>query len=123
MVRITNYAERHNALGETFFALILQGGIEMVKSNTTGKFYATAKEASVTSTFDEETCKRLIGSEMTGSIRKVPCTPFEYVVPETGEITTITSRWEYVPEGETLEDTVFAGEVIGAPEKREVLTF
>lgn len=123
MVRITNYAERHNALGESFYALILQGGIEMVKSNTTGKFYATAKQASVTSTFDEETCKALIGSEMPGSIRKVPCTPFEYVVPETGEITTISSRWEYTQEGETLEENIFAGEVIGIPEKQVAMTF
>ncbi len=123
MVRIVNFAERHNALGQPFYALMLQGGVEMVKSNTTGRFYATAKQSSVTSTFDEETCRRLIGSEMPGSIKKVPCESHAYAVPETGEVVTITSRWEYVPEGETLEDTVFAGEVFGAPEKREKVQF
>jgi hypothetical protein len=119
MVRIVNYAERHNALGEAFYALILQGGIEMVKSNTSGKFYATAKQASVTSTFDEETCRRLIGSELEGSIKKVACEPHQYAVPETGEVITISSRWEYVKEGETLEENVFHGEVAGMPDKRE----
>jgi hypothetical protein len=68
MVRVTNYAERENSAGEKFYSLILQGkGIEMVKSKETGRFYATSKQASVTSTFDEETCKSLIGEEITGS--------------------------------------------------------
>lgn len=61
MVRIVNYVERHNALGESFYTLILQGGIEMVKSNTNGRFRATAKRASDTSTFNEAACKSLIG--------------------------------------------------------------
>ncbi len=95
----------------------------MVKSNTTGRFYATAKQASVTSTFDEETCRRLIGSEMPGLIKKVPCEPHAYAVPETGEVVTISSRWEYVKEGETLEENVFQGEVTGAPAKRENFQF
>jgi len=123
MVRIVNYAERHNAMGETFYALILEGGVEMVKSNTTGRFYATAKQSSVTSTFDEETCRRLIGTEMPGSIKKVPCESHAYTVPETGEVVTISSRWEYVKEGETLEENVFQGEVTGMPAKRETVQF
>jgi hypothetical protein len=123
MVRIVSFAERHNALGEPFFALILQSGIEMVRSNTTGRYYATAKQASVTSTFDEETCRRLVGSEIPGSIRKTSCEPHEFTVPETGEVITITSRWEYVKEGETLEENVFQGEVAGMPDKRETVQF
>jgi hypothetical protein len=65
----------------------------------------------------------LIGSELPGSIRKVPCEAQVYVVPETGEAITISTRWEYVREGETLEENVFAGEVIGIPEKMEALSF
>jgi hypothetical protein len=35
----------------------LQGGIEMVKSKETDKFYVTARKASISSTFDELTCQ------------------------------------------------------------------
>jgi hypothetical protein len=68
MVKIIDYKARKNSEGEEFFALILQGGLELVKSQETGRYYATAKTASVTSTFDRETCESLIGSEMPGSI-------------------------------------------------------
>ena len=42
MVTITNYAQRTNAEGENLYALIIQGGIEMIKSKETDTFYATA---------------------------------------------------------------------------------
>ena len=76
MVRIVDFAERTNSDGETFYALILQGSLEMVLSSETGHYYATAKRASITSTFDEETCKSLIGSELPGSIQKVKVDPY-----------------------------------------------
>ncbi len=62
MVRIINYKEREKDNGETFFVLELQGGIEMVQSQETGNFYATAKRAFIPSTFDLQTCSALIGT-------------------------------------------------------------
>ncbi len=100
-VTIVDYKPRTNSEGENFFALILQGGLEMVLSKESNKFYATAKTSSVTSTFTEEVCKSMIGQEIPGSIQKVESEPFEYVVPETGEVITLEHRWEYFPEGET----------------------
>ncbi|WP_233266011.1 hypothetical protein [Formosa sp. L2A11] len=76
----------------------LQGGIEMVLSKVTGNFYATAKKAYIPSTFDEQVCTGLIGTEMPGSIIKEDCEPFEYVVKETGEEITLSHRWVYVTE-------------------------
>lgn len=111
MVRIIDFAERKNSAGENFYALILQGGVEMVKSQETGNFYATAKKTSITSTFDEDTCRSLIGSEMPGSVQKQKCEPFEYVNPESGEILQLEHRWVYCKEGETVEEAVFEGEV------------
>lgn len=96
MVRIVNYKERQKEDGTAFFVLELQGGIEMVQSKETGNFYATAKKAFVPSTFDEQVCTGLIGTEMPGSIIKEECEPFEYVVKETGEEITLTHRWVYV---------------------------
>ena len=114
MVKIIDYRERTNSDGEEFFALILQGGLEMVKSKETGNFYATAKSASVTSTFTEEVCKSLIGEELPGSIKKVECEPYEYTIKETGEIVTLTHHWEYRKEGDTMEEIVFQEEPVGA---------
>ncbi len=80
MVRIINYKERQKEDGTSFFVLELQGGIEMVKSKETGNFYATAKRAFIPSTFDEQVCNGLIGTEMPGSIIKEDCEPFQYIV-------------------------------------------
>lgn len=110
-VHIVDYKQRENSNGETFFALILQGDITMVQSQETGRFYATAKRTSITSTFDEATCQRLIGKEIPGSIRKVECDSYEYTLPETGEIVTLRHRYEFVPEEQaekpSMEQAVF----------------
>ena len=100
MVRIINYKQREKEDGTPFFILELQGGVEMVKSLETGQFYATAKKAYVTSTFDEATCKALIGTEMSGSVVKKEVEPYTYVVKETGEELVLTHRWVFVPENE-----------------------
>ena len=94
MVRIINYKERQTD-DKAFYVLEVQGGIQVVKSKSTNQFYATAKKAYIATTFDEETCKALIGTEMEGCIIKQPCEPFEYTVRETGEVITLTERYVY----------------------------
>jgi hypothetical protein len=98
MVRIVNFNERESEDGSTFFALTIQGGVELVKSKSTGNFYATVRKASITSTFDEETCKTLLGTEISGEIIKQACKPYEITIKETGEIIELSHRYEYVPE-------------------------
>lgn len=98
MVSVIDYKERKKDDGESFFVLELQGGIEMVKSKQTGKFYATAKKAFIPSTFDEHTCMNLIGSQMPGQIIKEQCEPYDYVIKETGEEITLHHSWVYAPE-------------------------
>ena len=97
MVRIVNYLKRQTE-EKDFFVLEVQGGIEMVLSQSTQKYYATAKKAYVSSTFDEVTCKSLVGTEMPGSIVKVDCEPYEYTNRETGEIFTLSHNYQYTPE-------------------------
>ncbi|WP_312090994.1 hypothetical protein [Chryseobacterium sp.] len=94
MVRIINY-KRRVAENKEFFVLEVSGGIEMVLSKTTGMYYATSKKSTITSTFDEETCKSLIGSEFPGSIVKEECDPYEYTIQDTGEIITLSHRYVY----------------------------
>ncbi len=105
MVRIVNYKERQKESGETFFVLELQGGIEMVVSQETGNFYATAKRAFIPSTFDEQTCMALISTEMQGSVEKEECEPYSYIVKETGEELILSHRWVYAPEDVSTSKT------------------
>ncbi len=109
MVTIIDYALRTKSDGSVFYSLILQGGIEMVKSKQTERYYATLKKASITCTFDEATCQASIGEKFPGSIQKQSCAPYSFVVKETGEIMELNYRWAYLPEGATLEEAVFEG--------------
>ena len=111
MVKIIDFKKRMNSHGEEFHALLLQGGLELVKSKETGNYYATAKTSSITSTFTEEQCKDLIGQEIPGSIVKVECDPYQYTIKDTGEEITLTHRWEYRKEGDTVEEVVHQGKV------------
>ena len=105
MVRINDYLTRKTEQGEEFFVLELQGEIQMVKSKETGNFYVTARKATISCTFDELTCKALIGTEMPGSIAKSNCEEYEYTIKDTGEVIILSHRFEYV-EAKTTAPTV-----------------
>lgn len=98
MVRIINYKKRQAEDGREFFVLELSGGIELVKSVATEQFYATSKKAFISTTFDEQTCNALIGTELPGSVVKQDCEPYEYVVKDTGEVITLNHRYVYEQE-------------------------
>ena len=109
MVRIIDFKQRQNAEGESFFTLQLEGDIEMIQSQITGNFYATARRCSITSTFTEETCKALVGTALPGSIEKVQVEePYEYVVKETNEAIMLDYTYRYNPnESASMEEAVF----------------
>lgn len=102
MVKIVDFKTYERQDGSEFNVLIVQGGIEAVKSKETGKTYFTARKTSVPSTFDAVTCESLIGSDFGGSIKKVEVEPYEYTVPSTGEIITLTHSYQYVSEEESI---------------------
>lgn len=97
MVTIIGYQKRTNEEEKEFFTLSLQGDVELLKSQKTGKFYATAKRASITCTFDENTCRGLIGKTLAGDITKVDSEPYEYIIPANGETITLKHKYEYKP--------------------------
>ena len=103
MVRISNYIKRTTEEGKDFFVLELQGGIEVVKSQETGKLYMTARKASMSCTFDELTCQSLIGTELPGSVKKVDCEAYEYTIKDTGEVITLSYRFEYVEQEAAIQ--------------------
>jgi hypothetical protein len=117
MVRIINYKERQVEDGRIFFVLELQGGIEMVKSQETNQFYATAKRAFITSTFDEETCKALLGTSMPGNVEKQDCDAYQYTVRETGEVIILNHRYVYMPEADTASQEDKAVQKLFATER------
>jgi len=99
MVRILGYKQRQKEDGTEFYLLEVQGGIEMVLSKATGQYYATAKKATVPTTFNEETCKALVGSQMPGKVSKITTDPYQYVIKESGETISLEHKYIYLPEG------------------------
>lgn len=97
MVKIKNFKTAFNNEGKEFVMLQVQGDVEAVQSKQTGRMYLTVRTAMVPCTFDEATAEALIGTELPGRIEKVLTEePYEYTVPETGEVVTLTHRFEYV---------------------------
>lgn len=110
MVTIINFKERQTEDGKSFFVLEAQGGIEMIQSKVTGNYYATAKKAFIPATFDEITCKALVGTQMQGEIIREDCEPYEYINKETGEVVMLSHRYVYVqdiPEGRRTQQIVY----------------
>ena len=64
----------------------IQGGLSFVQSRQTGNFYATVKQCSIPSTFDEATARQMIGERIPGSVVKKQCEPYDFVSKTTGEI-------------------------------------
>ena len=102
MVTIVDYKTLQKDDGSEFHALVVQGELEAVKSKESGKMYFTARTAKVPSTFSEASCKSMLGNELPGTIRKVSVEPYEYAIPESGEVITLSHRYEYVSEVESI---------------------
>ncbi|WP_233579250.1 hypothetical protein [Flavobacterium sp. LS1R10] len=113
MVTIVGYKNYQREGGEVFYALEVQGGIESVKSKDTGRTYFTARTTNVPCTFNEPTCKALVGTQMPGAIKKVTVDPYEFTIRETGEIIKMSHRYEYLSEEESIvESNVLKNEMV-----------
>jgi hypothetical protein len=108
MVTIVNYKRFEKENGDEFYCLVVQGGIEVVKSKQTGKTYFTAKTVNVPTTFDEQSCSSLIGTKINGVVKRVEAEAYDYVVPETGEVIELTHRYEYLSE----EDNIIESNIV-----------
>lgn len=107
MVQIVDYKTYQKEDGEKFYTLVVQGGIEAVKSKETGKTYLTARTTNVSCTFNEIMCKSLVGTELEGIIKKVNVDPYDYNVPGTDELIELTHRYEFISEEEKIIDENF----------------
>ena len=99
MVTVKGYSTQQSKDGSSFVKLEIQGDLLMVQSQQTGRFYATAKSCFISSTFNEDQAKLMVGKQLPGRIEKLECEPYDYAIPETGELVKLNHRYEYLPEG------------------------
>lgn len=105
MVTITNCETRENSSGESFTILIVSGGLESAKSKQTGKTYFTTRKASVPCTFDESVANSMIGQQINGEVKKVPCEPYTFLTENEEEIE-LDFTYEFSEETENIVETV-----------------
>jgi hypothetical protein len=109
-VKIIEIKTSESNSGKSFVSLKIQGGVEAVQSQQTGKMYLTFRTCLLPTTFSEEVAKSLIGSQLPGAVQRVACEPYEYVVKDTGEVIMLSHKYEYVPT-EATEVPVVSAEV------------
>ena len=97
MVKIIDYKLKEAKDGTEYFALVLQGGVEMVQSKESGRFYATARQTSIFSTFNEVMCQGLIGTDLEGEIVKQSCDPYDYQIPNSDDVVTLDYTYLFIP--------------------------
>ncbi|WP_242927349.1 hypothetical protein [Pontibacter vulgaris] len=107
MVTVTNFVKRTSGDGKQFNALILQGDVEMILSKQSGRYYATARTCSITSTLDDVVCQALVGKQLPGTIEKMESEPYDYKVPNSDEVITLNYVYYYNPNPRTIEQEVF----------------
>jgi len=101
MVKIIGLKVSVNSDGKSFVSLKLEGGVEAIQSQKSGKFYITNRTCLIISTFDKLTAEALVGTSIPGSVGRAFCEPYEYTIKETGEVLSLTHRYEYKPEDVT----------------------
>ena len=113
MVTVVDYKTYKNESGEEFYALEVQGGIEIIKSKQTGRNYLTARKAIVPCTFDKSICETLKGTQIDGVIKKVEVEPYAYTIPDSDEEIVLTHRYEFMSEDEgIINDNVIEEEIV-----------
>lgn len=103
MVTVIDYYTKQSE-DSTYNTLILEGEPEFVISPKTGMPYARASKCHVYSALSEEQCKAIIGKTFPGNIEKVECEPYEYTVPETGEVLELDYSYQFVPANSPKEN-------------------
>lgn len=99
MVTVSDYFEVQTSEGKTFVYLELSGGLELVQSLNTGEFYATTRKCRISSTFNLDIAKKMVGTSIEGEIVRVEVNPYQYVIPSTGEVLKLTHSYSYRPQG------------------------
>lgn len=106
MVTIVDVAKTIKKDGSTMISIVVQGGMEPVVSNTSGRVYMTARKTRIPCTFTYEAAKAMIGQTMPGTIRRVECEPYSVVIPGTGKKVKLNHTYVYDPNPVSVEEVV-----------------
>ncbi|RYY12794.1 MAG: hypothetical protein EOO04_33000 [Chitinophagaceae bacterium] len=99
MVTVSNYHVRERKDGTSFITLTLTGGLEMVQSQTSGKWRAVVRKCQIPASFDEDLAKTMIGTQLPGSVVRVQVDPYDFTDEQSGEVITLSHSWSYSPDG------------------------
>lgn len=97
MVTVTNCLERLKKDGTSFTVLEISGGVQLIQSQTTQRYYATVRKCNIPFTGSLETAKLMIGQQIEGEIVRVICDPYDFTSPTTGEVIRLQHSWAYQP--------------------------
>jgi hypothetical protein len=97
MVTVQSFTQRQTTDGRSFITLELIGGMELIQSQNTGKFYATVRKCSMPATFNEDVAAGMVGSKLPGEIIRMESEPYQYTVKSTGEVITLHHSYGYQP--------------------------
>jgi hypothetical protein len=97
MVTVTNALERVKKEGTKFPVLELSGGVELVLSQTTQRYYACVRRCTVPFTGTLDVAKMLIGQKIDGEVVKTLVPPYEVVNKTTGEVNVFQHGYAYRP--------------------------
>lgn len=100
MVKVKNYHVRKSEDGEQYISLELEGELAFVQSQNTGRFYATTRRCFMYAAMDESTAKAMVGTQLPGTIERVSAEPYEYTIPGTGEVRSLSYTYQYRPDDE-----------------------
>jgi hypothetical protein len=96
MLKVIDAKTRVNSkTKEEYNIVVLQGNVEIQKSQSTGKFYLRSKTISIPTTLNQNEAKQLIGSSIPGKIVKVDCPEYLVPVPNSTRKLKITHTYEY----------------------------
>jgi hypothetical protein len=97
MVTVTNALERLKKDGTTFPVLEISGGVELVLTQTTQRYYATVRRCTIPFTGTMDVAKMLIGQKIEGEIVKVIVAPYDFINQRTGEVMKLQHSYAYRP--------------------------
>jgi hypothetical protein len=96
-VTVTNALERVKKDGTTFSVLEISGGVELVLSQTTQRYYATLRKCTIPFTGCMEVAKMMVGQKIDGEIVRTIVEPYQFINPRTGEAITLQHSYAYRP--------------------------
>lgn len=98
MLKVIDAQTRVNSkTKEEYNIVVLQGNVEIQKSQSSGKFYLGSKTISIPTTLNQNEAKQLIGSSIPGEIVKVDCPEYLVPVPNSTRKLKINHSFEYSP--------------------------